>query len=159
MRVEPETYPRLRLALEVLRAAERLDRLRERRLHREIHVPALVAHLVDASHASLAQQSRDLVEAHHDVADLPLLAARFARGGNRRGDRGGETALGIGRGRRSRFDAEGGAAASATEGTSGAIRGQGGRGLACRAGHAHGIGHGPVTLTRIIGTPERAFVL
>ena len=57
VRVEAEVHPRLRLALEQLRAVRRVQRGRERHLDREVEVPPPVAHAVDAAHAALAEDA------------------------------------------------------------------------------------------------------
>jgi hypothetical protein len=89
VRVQAQPHPRLRLALEGLGAAGRLQRGAQRRLHGQVHAPAAVAHAVDAAHAALAQHGRHLVEAEHGLPHPPLgIGAARPRGGGDRLGRG-----------------------------------------------------------------------
>ncbi len=72
VRMEREVHPRLGLALERFDAAGGVQRLLERDLDREVDAPAAMVDAVDAAHAALTEEARDLVQAEHDVARLPF---------------------------------------------------------------------------------------
>jgi hypothetical protein len=139
--MEAEAHPGLGLALEVLRPAEGLHGLRERGLHREVDVPSLVADLVDATHAALAEQRRHLIKPHHDVADLPIDGLRRCRHPGQRQGVGSEQAAFVVRTRGRLSVAEGRPASRAAEGVADPARRHGGGDLAPGAGHAHAVGH------------------
>jgi hypothetical protein len=103
VRVQAEVDPGLRFLLEEVRSSRRLQHLGQRRLDREVESPPAVPHPVDAAHASLAEDSRDLVEAEDDVTHAPVdrRRARGARPGRWRGS----GPLGDGGGERPRFRA------------------------------------------------------
>ena len=92
--VQAEPHPRLRLALEGFGPPRGSEGGRQRRLDGQVHVPAPVADAVDAAHASLAEDGRDLVQAEDEVADPPLGRRPRGLGGRHGGEQPGRAGPG-----------------------------------------------------------------